>query len=269
MKQARIAAKPQNSDSLAIKADRAGKAVRRGSLHMSNTRRPRSHVPNTRDHPSASLSLVKAVDLGDAAEHAVLIGLPLNVFVTIHFEAAALRADYRAQDAIGKFLKLAGQWLGTQSVTIAYIWALEHATGTGEHVHILLHCPPWCRDEFEEKAKGVWMEKAGMLPKKKRPTGIKIERVGPRGYHPKTHTGHDRYDRQLFGVLCYHLKGLDPDCKPANDNKRIVIALTSGRLLPIQPEHSNAIYGRRCSRSENISAKARDRYRAQLLDEAS
>lgn len=269
LKQDRYAKNPQNSDSLAIKGDRAGKAVQQGSLYRSNTRRHRSHVPNTRDHPSASLTLAKAIDLGDAAEHAALIGLPLNVFVTLHFEAAGLRSDYRGQDAISKFLKLAGQWLGTQGATIAYVWILEHATGTGEHVHILLHCPPWFLKAFTDKAESVWMEKSGMKPKKDRPHGILIERIGPRGYHPKTHTGHDRHERQLLGVLSYHLKAIDPNCQPANDNRCIAITLTSGRVLPIEPEHSNAIYGRRCSRSENISAKARERYRAQLLAETS
>jgi hypothetical protein len=234
---------------------------------MSNTqsyRSPRRHAPNTRDTASAALSLAKAIGLGEAAEHATLIGLPLNVFVTIHFEAAGLRGDYRAQDAISRYLRLAGQWLRTQGVQNTYIWILEHATGTGEHVHILMHCPPWLLRAFKVKAEGVWMEKAGMLPRRQRRNGIEIERVGPRGYHPATHTGHDSHERQLFGVLRYHLKAIDRDSLPANDNGCLLVTLPSGRILPIEPEHSNAIYGRRCSRSENISAKARDRYRAQL-----
>lgn len=270
MKQARIAAKPQNSDSLAIKGNRAGKAVRQGSLHMSNTRRPRSHVPNTRDNPSASLSLAKAIDLGDAAEHATLIGCPLTEFLTIHFEAAGLnRQKYRAQDAIGKFLKLAGQWLRIRTVPLTYIWIIEHATGTGEHVHIMLHCPPWHRADFREKAEKDWMVKAGMRPKSEKPRGIVIEKIGPRSYHPNSHTGHTTHEAQLFGLLPYHLKAIDRESLPANDHRSLVVTLSSGRPIPIEPEHSNAIYGRRCSRSENISAKARERYQAQLLDEAS
>lgn len=238
---------------------------------MSNTqtnRSPRRHTPNTRDRASAALSLAKAIDLAEAAEHARLIGCPLNEFVTIHFDAAALRKDYRAQDAIGAFLKLAGQWLRTKGVPNTFLWTLEHATGTGEHVHMMLHCPPWLRSAFREKAEGVWMEKAGMSPKRKRPNGIKIERVGPRGYHPTTHTGHSTYERQLFGVLKYTIKAIDRDSLPANDNEHVVLTLPSGRTLPIEPEHSNAIYGRRCSRSENISATARARYQAQLLAQA-
>lgn len=229
----------------------------------------RRHKPNTRDNPSAALSLAKVIDLGEAAEHASKIGCPLNLFVTIHFERAKLDPTRRSQDAISTFLRLAGQWLRTKGVQNTFIWIMEHATGTGEHAHIMLHCPPWYQSAFKDKASGVWMEKAGMLPKRRERNGILIERVGPRGYHPSFHTGHDTYERQLFGALKYHLKAIDPESLPVNDNGLMVVTLPSGRILPIEPEHSNAIYGRRCSRSQNISAKARVRYQAQLLNEPS
>lgn len=228
-----------------------------------STRKPRLHKPNTRDNASACLSLPKLVDLAEAVDHATAIGNPLNLFVTIHFEAAKLRRDYRAQDAIGRWLRLAGQWLRTKGITNTFVWTLEHATGTGEHVHLLIHCPPWLRDKFKAKAEGVWMEKAGMAPRQQANKGIKIERVGPRGYHPVTHTGHSTYERQLYGVLPYLLKGLDRDAIPANDNGRIPIHLANCKVLMIEPEYSNAIYGRRCSRSQNISAKARSQYQPQ------
>lgn len=247
-------------------------ADRRAPLYMSNAlpHRPRRHIPNTRDSASAYLSLSKVIDLGEAAEHATLIGCPLTVFVTIHFGAAQLRHDYRAQDAISRYLRLIGQWLRTHGIPNTFIWAIEHATGTGEHVHMLLHCPPWLSRRFKAKLEGVWMEKAGMLPRSKAKNGIVIKRVGPRSYHPTTHTGHATHERMLFnGALLYHLKAIDRDSLPVNDNGFIPVTLPSGRVLTIEPDHSNAIYGRRCSRSQNISANARAKYQAQLLPEPS
>lgn len=263
---------PQNPELAAIHGFNNGNRDQPPLLYRSNTgrsRRPRSHVPNTRDNATAFLTLAKAIELVEAAEHATLIGNPLNVFLTIHFGAAKLEGRYRGQDAVSRFMRLAGQWLRTKGVQNTFIWVLEHATGTGEHAHVMMHCPPWLLDAFKAKAEGSWMAKSGMLPKAKAKNGILIERIGPRGYYPTTHTGHERHRRQLNGVLQYCLKAIDPDSVPANDNGAIPIQLPNGHLIEVAHEHSNAIYGHRCYRSENIGPTARRRYQAQLMAEAS
>lgn len=272
MNRGNSSANRQKTATSAIADFQGGNPGQQAILYRSNAARPcrpRSHIPNTRDQASGSLSMAKAIDLVAAADHATIIGKPLNVFVTIHFGAAKLRRDWRGQDAVSRFLRLGGQWLRTKGIENTFIWVLEHATGTGEHVHLLIHCPPWFLDEFVAKAEGSWMEKSGMLARAKAKSGIKIERVGLRNYHPTTHTSHDAYQRSLEGVLTYCLKAIDRDSIPTNDNRQVPIPLADGRALLVAHEHSNAIYGRRCSRSENISAKARSIYSAQLKAEPS
>ena len=229
--------------------------------------RPRQHIPNSRHRWTEYLSAPLAMDLIKAAIHASKIGRPLNLFVTLHFERANLLPTYRAQDAIGAWLKRAGQWLGLRAIPNTFVWVIEHAPGTGEHVHILMHCPHEHRKAFRAKAEKDWMCGAGMVPAKGDKGAIHIVRIGPRSYDHGTATRaeHGTYNRQLKGILRYHLKGIDPDSK---------MALIAGKNAPfvemfgIDPEYSVPIYGRRASRSQNIGPTARAKYHAQHSAEA-
>jgi hypothetical protein len=229
-----------------------------------------AEAPNNRHRASAAISAAKAKDLADAVEHAGVIGLPLVKFITIHFAVAGLAETIRPQEAVGKFLKLASQWLRSKGHGFAYVWVLERVTSIREHVHLMCSCPDALAAEFNRKANGVWMEKAGMLTarearKRAKAQGrdskaIEIERIGLRGYHPSTADWQRAYRNQVTGTLLYHLKGIDPDQFPANDDGDCVIRTSSGATLVIKPEHEGTIFGRRCSRSENISDKARRTY---------
>lgn len=225
--------------------------------------RPRRHIPNSRANWTAYLDAEKGLGLIEGAVHAAKINRPLNLSVTIHFERASLSDLWRPQDAVGAWLKRAGQWLGLRAIPCTFLWVMEHAVGTGRHVHILLHCPPAHQKAFKEKGRGDWLRKAGMIPIKH---AIHYERVGPRGYDPATATTAQRgtYLRQLQGSLRYHIKGLDPD-------QRIDLGVGPKlitELLGIEPEYSSPIYGRRVSRSQNIGRTAIERYHAQRHEEA-
>ena len=89
------------------------------------------------------LSLAKAQATIDAAYQAIKIGLPLNRFVTVHFERAGM-TDAQAATAISAIMKLATDWMRKRGYVIAYAWVRENDAGDGSkgsHVHILFHCP--------------------------------------------------------------------------------------------------------------------------------
>lgn len=119
-----------------------------GTFHL-----PRlgANAPNTRHRASAAISLAKATDLADAVEHAEKIGLQLIKFVSIHFGVAGLAETERAQEAVGKFLKLANQWLKSREHQFAYVWVMERVTSIREHVHIMCSCPQELEREFDKK----------------------------------------------------------------------------------------------------------------------
>jgi hypothetical protein len=143
-------------------------------------------APNTRHRWTDHVDGEKAIELVEAARHALIINRPLNLFVTIHFEKAELSPAWRAQDAVGEWLKRAGQWLGLRGIPNTFLWVLEHAVGTGLHAHIMLHCPPEYQKAFKQKTKRSWATKAGMNPVDRH--AIDYQRIGPRNYDPLTAT---------------------------------------------------------------------------------
>jgi hypothetical protein len=88
---------------------------------------------------------------------------------------------------------------------------------------------------------------------------ILCQSVGPRGYDSikSSRKDHEQYHNQLAGSLKYHLKGIDPDEAISNFAEG---ELSVAKALNIQSQTNHPISGRRASRSENISKKARDRY---------
>lgn len=131
--------------------------------------------------------------------------------------------------------------------------------GTGEHVHILMHCPKQYRKAFKKLARTKWIIKAGMDMSD--PDTIFQDYVGPISYHV---TQSSRYDQQSYlnslrGYFKYHLKGIDPDQalpKVTGDNRPVA------EWLGINTNENLPIYGRRASQSQNISRRARERYAA-------
>jgi hypothetical protein len=90
-----------------------------------------------------TLTAKQCADMVNAVFAARDLGLPLNRFVTIHWERARCRPKQAAQ-ATQAFLRYARHWLYAQGLPFAYMWVRENDFGDGakgDHVHILLHLP--------------------------------------------------------------------------------------------------------------------------------
>lgn len=245
------AEKPQKPAPYGIRDEPTPLGTRRTHTYKSRGR-VRSYSPNHSGRFTLHLDEAKAIDLIEAAVHAREIGRPLNRFITIHLEKAGI--DTHGQPQLGKFLKLAGQWLGDRGVPATYIWVMEKGMGTGLHVHMLIHVPAILRKDFSYRARYQWPKLAKIEPLKgviytSPPTEAKATRLGD------TPSGQS-YLNQLRGALRYMLKAIDKEAQ-----SRIAPLLgTTAELLKVRPQYSSPLYGRRCSRSENIGAAARARY---------
>lgn len=131
--------------------------------------------------------------------------------------------------------------------------------GTGEHVHILMHCPKEHRKAFKKLARTKWIQRAGMDMTDKRT--IFQDYVGPISYHPTRSSTADQkaYLAQLKGYFKYHLKSIDPvEALPKITGNDKPVA----EWLKIDVSENQPIQGRRASQSQNISKGARDKYAA-------
>jgi hypothetical protein len=219
----------------------------------------RSWIPNSRTRWTEHLPAAKALDLIEAVNHARTIGLPINWSVVIHFRRGNLKPGYRAQDAIGYFMKAATQWLAKKGVPATFVWFIEHAMGTGEHVHILMHCPRQNRKAFKKLARTKWVQRAGMDMTDR--STLFQDYVGPIGYHVTQSSKYDQqsYLNSLRGYFRYHLKSINPEeALPSvtGDNRPVA------EWLKIDANENQPIQGRRASQSQNISKTARDRFAA-------
>jgi hypothetical protein len=257
--------KPQKPAPSGIRDNPQPLGTRSRRTYMSSGK-VRSHVPNHRSRHSAHLTEQQAIGLIAAAVHARNIERPLNRFITIHLERGDLDPrTHRAQDAVGRYLRLAGQWLADRDVPITFIWVLEHAQGTGLHAHILIHVPPALAKDFGYRARSRWLSLCGIEPQK---NVIRSKPVGPRGFGLVTATSKDRqsYLNQLQGVLRYITKAINPDAKSKLLSQSARASRPSAaELLGIESEYCEPIYGRRCSRSQNIGEAARTRYAEERL----
>jgi hypothetical protein len=189
--------------------------------------------------------------------YAERIGHRLNRFISINF--ACSRTLLRAQEIVGHYLRLIGQWLCRRGVAATYVWVLEHVPGTGEHVHILLHCPPELAATFAPKMRSHWLKIVGVPP---RAHVFKCRRIGPREQtHLDACTEAQQYRRRLKGILRYLMKGLDPAEKSFLDAGRpLRDRRSTAELLGVRVRENAPIAGRRSSTSENIGKTARYRW---------
>ena len=217
--------------------------------------RPRAVGPSSRARPVASghpypvrqargrrkgswrLTGTQRSNLMAASRHAVTIGLPLNRFVTINWEAAGVGDGVRAT---GRFLKHAQDWLRRLGHRLAYVWVQERGGRVGQHVHILLHVPPACVRRFGQLQRG-WLRASGATLSK----GIVKTRPIGRDYSAALRAQNGDYLRDLGKVLRYMMKQSSRRPGPAAHPWG-----TSGSL----------VLGKRCSTSENIGSAARTRF---------
>lgn len=217
--------------------------------------RPRAVGPSFRARPAASghpypgrqarrrrvgswrLTGPQQSNLIAASRHAATIGLPLNRFLTINWEAAGVPDGVRAT---GRFLKHAQDWLRRLGHRLAYLWVQERGGRVGQHVHILLHVPPACARRFGQLQRG-WLRASGAVLRK----GIvKTLPVG-RDYSAALRAEKGGYLRDLEIVLRYVMKQSSRRAGPEARSWG-----TSGSF----------VLGKRCSTSENIGSAARARF---------
>jgi hypothetical protein len=164
---------------------------------------------------------------------------PLNRHTTIHFEAAGI-AD--PVEALGRYTKLARDWLATQGAVFSYIWVRESGDSKGEHVHLLMHVPAHLSRAFAWREPG-WRKRIGA---KRAPRAFKSTAVGLTYRHSDVGVQYgEHYADHLREIVGYLVKGAEP---------RAVEAL---QLTRIQP--GGELWGKRSGMSENINRTARAR----------
>lgn len=229
---------------------------------MSITLLPRRPPRNHRDKGTSFLSEAHAVKAIEAGAFAEKIGRPLNHAAAIHFDKG--EAVGRAQDIVGHYLRMAGQWLDDRGEKSTYIWVLEHARNDPEkglHVHMLFYVPKNLAAQFRNLAHGRWARLAGINPV---PDAVHIQPVGGRGqryYYPEhadTPAARERRTGSIKGAIRYLLEAQDP----AAPGQIISAdgATPASALLKIKTKANEIIYGRRLSISNNIRATARQRW---------
>jgi len=255
-------AKAQRTASPATARMKAKKPKRKNRTLLSNVKR--YWTPNSRGRSTRHIKAENALDAIEAAAHAHTIGYPFNLQADIHFECGKLDEDlYRPQDALSRWLRLQGQWLATKGIPSTFWSTMEHETGTGQHVHILLHCPPEHQRAFQKLARTSWIEGAYMSTDNDE--AILIQKLGPYRYAVTDSAAKQTtYFNQLVGSLSYRLKGMNPNQALP---KQMGVNSPVAELLGITTFDNLPIYGRRTSSSNNIRKTTRDSYAASIGDE--
>jgi hypothetical protein len=160
--------------------------------------------PASRRKASHALTTPQVRLIMKAALHAIVIGLPLNRFITINWALAGIDDAPAAQAA---FLKLLRDWLGSLEQATAYVWVQERGTAMGIHSHILIHIPPSLIRRLGQLQRG-WLKRIGATTKKgticSKPIGLTSHVA--LSSDPETHAA---YRQNLDEVVAYILKGAD------------------------------------------------------------
>lgn len=92
---------------------------------------------------STALTAKQIAGLRSSFKRAIMVSLPFNRFVTVHWGALGIE-DHNAAKATGRLIKLASDWCATKGIKMTWCWVRENDDGDGSkgnHVHIALHCP--------------------------------------------------------------------------------------------------------------------------------
>jgi hypothetical protein len=192
-----------------------------------------------------------------ALTFAGVIGLEPNRTIDIHFNQGGLDLDHhRPQEALGKFLKLAREWIACRGGNTSYLWVLENRRHSGNpfdqndremrmgvHAHILMHVPENLVGRFAQLQRG-WLTKAGMS-----------------GNNARTIKGRKLINRNsVRGKFLYILKDLRPkemlgfEPWPVEDGQQPVILDNRGKPSDLP------IYGQKAGTSRNIGMAARGKH---------
>ena len=157
---------------------------------------------NTASRQSDSIHSEKAVALVEAAQRAMVIGLPFNRHLTVHWAKAGL-TDRQAAAATGRLSKLIRDWARKLGGEVAYAWLRENGPGKGSHSHILLHIPDGLKLSLSRR----WYRRVtgwtGRVPR----FAVKTVCIG--GTARAGLSSSDWYQANLAALLAYLLKGSD------------------------------------------------------------
>jgi hypothetical protein len=182
--------------------------------------------------PAAAANIIAAIGF------AATIGLPLNRFVTVHWQAGGAA---NGPQATGRFLKLAGDWLRLRGVPVTYAWVRETGDLKGEHVHIALHVPPALGHAFGHRQRG-WVRAAGARCWR---GVINTRPIGDSASHAFVGVRYGRYyTEDLAAAVEYLLKGADA-------------ATASAHGLQRARDDGGTLAGKRVATSANIGRAAR------------
>lgn len=156
---------------------------------------------NSGSRQSNSISLVKAVEVVEAAQRAIAIGRPFNRHLTVHWEKAGL-TDAEAASATGRLLKLISDWLRRHGGT-AYTWVRENGDGKGSHTHILFHVPRGLSLSLTKRWYRIVTGWKGSVPN----GALLTKRIG--GTARCAFSNSDWYLANLSYVVGYVLKGVE------------------------------------------------------------
>lgn len=193
----------------------------------------RGGARNRADRVSDGLTARQIVNLNAAALMAETIALPLNRFITLHWEAALVPLEGMAK-ATGRFVGLLSKWLARHDHRTAWIWVHENGDGSGGHCHLLAHVPPDCVADLTAAQKR-WLSKITG-----RPYRVKVIKSIPIG-----------------GRL--GLEASNPDLHFANLETVMAYVTKQADVMATSQFHQpgGRVIGKRCGTSQNIGAKAR------------
>nr|WP_314446800.1 hypothetical protein [uncultured Sphingomonas sp.] len=181
---------------------------------------------NSVSRQSDSISLVKAIEVIEAAQRAIAIGKPFNRHLTVHWEKAGL-TDAEAADATGRLLKLIRDWLRRYGGT-AYTWVRENGDDKGSHSHILFHVPRGLRLGLTKR----WYRTATGWKGRVPDGALLTTRIG--GTANCAFSGSDWYLANLAYVVGYVLKGVEAQDGIALELERYGVGGTiTGKRLSI------------------------------------
>lgn len=194
----------------------------------------RGGARNRADRAGCSLTTKQIAGLTAAELMARRIGLPLNRFITVHWEAAGVPLEGMVK-ATGRFVGQLTEWLRRRGHRTAWLWVHENGDGVGAHCHLVAHVPPELVAELTSAQKR-WLSKiAGRPYRAKAIKSIPIGgRLGLEAHNPDLHLAN------LETVVAYV-------------TKQAVAASTTTRFH----EPGGRVIGKRCGNSQNIGAKAR------------
>ena len=193
-----------------------------------------------RSKVSKALAIEEVRKTGVAIHTAYLLDIPLNRFITIHWERAGV-AEIDAAKATSAFLKYARDYLTSKGLPFAYVWVRESDEGDGSkghHVHILAHLP---KGQSLGRMQRRWIKAITAKPYRK-----KVILTRPIARHSEAAQNTPRlYLLNLAILRDYCLKGASFDSAKA-------FSLPSWRL-------GGQVIGQRIGMSRNLSRAIRGR----------